>query len=188
MSSASEELKIAVLTRIANTLDSLLEHLRKPKVRKPLTREQVQQRRKAIKKRWATTEPVKVYRREDTESVSLRIPVSKLPIPSTTNPVGYLIGIYVKSWQTKYATKARPNVTKAIGVLKKILEERNVSEVAELIQVYCQMEDKWFATKHHDIVTFGENIGKVAVAHDKGHERPNGEKHWTELAKERGHL
>lgn len=113
---------------------------------------------------------------------------SGLVVDKPTNAVQFLIATYIEAWQARYKTKARPEVKKCIGIFKSMLTQRKAQEIAQLLQVYCQMDDKWFLTKHHDVATFHENIGKVAVALDKGHERSNGEKHWTDIAKERGSL
>lgn len=98
--------------------------------------------------------------------------------------VHFLIATYIDSWRKRYKTKERPDLRQAMGVFKVLLKERSVQQLSELVQVYCQMDDKWFVTKHHDIATFSANVGKVAVARDKGHERPNGEKSWIEIVKE----
>ena len=82
--------------------------------------------------------------------------------------VSKLIGCYVEGWQRRYQTKARPEVTKCIGVFKSLLTERGAEEISQLLQVYFQLTEPWFETKRHDIVTFKENIGKIALAHDKG--------------------
>lgn len=73
-----------------------------------------------------------------------------------------------------------------MGIFRQLLREKSPSELSELIQVYCQMEDPWFKTKGHDIATFHANISKVALARDKG--REEGPKTWQELAKEEGTL
>lgn len=100
--------------------------------------------------------------------------------------LGIVIGAYVTAWQDRYRTKARPELRKAYGVFKKLLEDRSADELTALLQIYCQMNDAWFVTKHHDAVTFAENIGKVAVAADKGHEcGKNGERSWVEIVRER---
>jgi hypothetical protein len=108
-----------------------------------------------------------------------------LPRPAENGAVHGLIGCYIRAWQDRYKTKARPDIAPAIGVFRKLLKERSAEELSLLLQVYCQMDDKWFQTKHHDIGTFGANVGKVAVAREKGHERPNGERHWMEIHQER---
>lgn len=168
------------LGRIEELLSRLveLEEERSAHRGRPLTPAQLAQRRNAIQKRYE--KPT-----EATESVEVACQPTLPTVPEVKPPLPLLIGVYVKGWQERYKTKARPEVTKGIGVLTKMLKERSVGEVAELLQVYCQMDDPWFQTKKHDIVTFGESIGKVALAHDKGHERPNGERHWTEIVKER---
>jgi hypothetical protein len=105
--------------------------------------------------------------------------------PAKGQNVGRLITCYVDAWRARYKTQARPEVQKCIGVFQRLLAERSVEELCELVQVYCQMDDKWFGTKHHDIGTFAANISKVVVAHDKGHERgASGERSWIEIAEE----
>ena len=107
-------------------------------------------------------------------------------VPNELNKaLGTLIGTYITAWQDRYRTKARPDVTRAYGVFKKLLESRSTEELVTLLQVYCQMNDEWFGKKHHDVVTFYENIGKVAVAADKGHEcGKNGERSWMDIVRE----
>jgi len=126
----------------------------------------------------------------DREHSLLEIQPSKteqLPSKPENSGIGLLIKVYIDAWRQRYQTKAKPDITKAIGVFRGLLKQRKPEEIAELLQVFCQMEDKWFGTKGHDIVTFGANIGKIALAHDKGHERPNGEKSWMEIVEERGY-
>jgi hypothetical protein len=158
--------------------------------KRPLTTAQIEQRRKAAKAR-TTKKDVIVSAPEyvaKAMDLALNRAVEQQVVPELappTNGIQSLVGAYVLAWQARYKTKARPAVTKAIGVFKLLLRERSVAEITELLQVYCQMNDPWFQTKSHDVVTFGENIGKIAIARDKGHERPNGEKHWTEIYAER---
>lgn len=105
----------------------------------------------------------------------------------SVNCLQLLIGTYIEHWQKRYTTKARPQVTKCIGVFKAMLEERRSDEIMQLLQVYCQMSNPWFVTKRHDIASFAENINSVVIARDKGYEpsNPTSEKSWMEMAKEK---
>lgn len=82
--------------------------------------------------------------------------------------ISHLIRIYIETWQKRYQTKARPEITKAMGIFKRLRRDYSLLQLSDYLQVYCGMDDKWFCEKRHDVVTFGENIGKVALAADKG--------------------
>lgn len=182
------------LIRIATALERIADAMESGE--KNVTRLQVDSKRKAGKARVAKAKrgpggkflPAQPSTTQHV-LVNLNDPKNALKVQNQlvayNNGVSTLIATYVRSWQAKYKTKARPELRPAMGIFKACLKERSVEELHELIQVFCQMDDKWFLTKHHDIATFGANIGKVALARDKGHERPNGEKSWQEIAKER---
>lgn len=157
-------------------LEEILKVLKSEKS-KPLSIAQIEQRRKACEARLRKTAPKPPSRSPSKPAA--------LALSEPTNPTQILIGTYVASWQARYGTKARPDVTNCIGVFRKLLRERSVTEISELVQVYCQMNDEWIKRLHHDIGTFSARIGQVALARDKGFERPNGEKHWTEIVAER---
>lgn len=91
------------------------------------------------------------------------------------NPdVGNFVGAYVKVFQGRYGDKTRPDLSgKVQGQIKRFLVDHPVERAINLIQVYFQIDDKWFETKHHDFTTFIENLNKIGVALDTG-QRPGG--------------
>jgi hypothetical protein len=87
------------------------------------------------------------------------------------------IGVYVLAWQKRWRGNApenklpRPDLRgKVVGNIQTFLKETPIDRACELIQVYCQMEDRWFVEKCHDFGSFLENIGKVNIALDTGQE------------------
>lgn len=181
------------LKRIGDLLETLIEVLRErpATARRPLTTAQLEQRRAAARSRTTAPDTGQLPGCDRAPTAPLpavvkppSVPTVRSPVPAQ-NVVHGLIGAYVRAWQARYRTKARPDITPAIGVFRRLLKERPAEQLAELIQVFCQMDDPWFQTKHHDIATFGANVGKVAIARDKGYERPNGERHWMEIHEER---
>jgi hypothetical protein len=82
--------------------------------------------------------------------------------------IQFLIKSYIDFWRLRYRTSARPDISKATGVFKVLLASYSADQLRELLEVYVQMDDKWFATKRHDLATFREHVGKVALARDKG--------------------
>ena len=104
--------------------------------------------------------------------------------PTSANQVSSLIGIYVKSWQLRYGTNARPQVGgKEQGILKRLVKDDSVQNLAILIQAYCQMSDPWFEKKVHDLATFEQNLNKVSLALDKGRNNPT-ERTWEDIVDE----
>jgi hypothetical protein len=90
------------------------------------------------------------------------------------NPVGKFIAAYVKAYQARY-DGARPElVGKVQGQIKNFLKQTPLQRACDLIQVYCQMNDRWFETKMHDFTTFLENLNKVSYALKHGTEAQAG--------------
>jgi hypothetical protein len=108
---------------------------------------------------------------------------------TSSDKVKKFIGAYVKAYELKF--KVRPDLKdrKLTGQLKNFAKGYgDIERACLLIQVFFQMEDKWFETKTYDFTTFLANTQKVALALDKGEQikpKTNVEK-WAEkeLAKE----
>lgn len=99
--------------------------------------------------------------------------------------VPFLIGVYVKAWQTCHGVRGRPDLSgKSLGILKRMAEHRGKEELSELLQVYCQMKNDWYFKKKHDLVTFEANLNDIVVARHKGFEVGK-EKSWMDLERER---
>lgn len=87
------------------------------------------------------------------------------------------LAAYVKSFQFRYGANTRPAIGgREAGLVKRILAANPLERSCALVQVYLQMDDKWFVTKCHDLVTFYENLGKVGLALDKGVRDPGKKK------------
>lgn len=123
------------------------------------------------------------------------VPVPKQETSATpASPLGgasgkqasFLIAVYVKAWQARWGTKARPDLgSKSQGVLKRCIKggDRTIEQLALMLQAYCQMDDKWFVTKTHDLITFEANLSKIALALDKGRSNPT-ERTWQDILAE----
>jgi hypothetical protein len=76
---------------------------------------------------------------------------------------------YFEAYQKRYGEKCRPDVGGKIqGVVKALLRDIPLNRACDLVQVYLQMDTKWFITKAHDIVTFKENLNVIGNALDTG--------------------
>lgn len=104
------------------------------------------------------------------------------------SPIGLFVANYVNAYQLRYGMTARPPLSgKVQGQIKRFLSEVPLERACDMIQVYCQMQDKWFETKCHDFGTFIENQAKIALALDTG-KNPSDQKNkdidWAALEKE----
>lgn len=110
----------------------------------------------------------------ESKSESKKTPSGGLPsAPTVKSPVGLFVATFVQAYQARYGPAARPNlVGKVQGQIKRFVTETPIDRACELIQVYCQMDDKWFTTKCHDFGTFLENLSKVGLALDTGEAAP----------------
>jgi hypothetical protein len=106
--------------------------------------------------------------------------------PTPASEMQFLIGTYVKSWKQRYnAANARPDVGgKSQGILRRCLGQYSAQQLALMLQVFCQIDDKWFNTKKHDLGTFEQNLNKVALCMEKGRSEP-GVKTWEDIVDEK---
>lgn len=100
--------------------------------------------------------------------------------------VAAFIKAYADAYKVRYGEGARPACLddgKTRGEITRFLKNRKLEDAVNLIQVYLQMPDKWFATKFHDFTTFAQNINKIALALVSGRADP-GKKSWQEIAEQ----
>jgi len=106
------------------------------------------------------------------------------------SPIGFFIANYVNAYQVRYGIEARPPLSgKVRGQIKRYLSEVPLERACDLIQVYCQMQDRWFETKAHDFGSFLENQAKIALALDTGRQPSDQSSKavdWEALGKEFG--
>jgi hypothetical protein len=102
-------------------------------------------------------------------------------------PSQIFIGTYVKAFQKRYGENTRPSVTRKVaGQVKNMLLDITLDRACALIQVYLQMDDKWFVTKCHDFGSFLENLSKIGLALDTGRSLDQKETiDWAELCGEK---
>lgn len=83
------------------------------------------------------------------------------------NAARNVLGAYALAFKNRYGanpTLRGKDAGAALRLLKDIAEER----LSQMVQVYVQMDDKWFLTRKHDFDTFEKNINKISVALQTG--------------------
>jgi hypothetical protein len=82
----------------------------------------------------------------------------------------HFVGAYIKAYQTRFPA-SRPedlNDGKVRGQILNFAKEYPLGRACELVQVYFQMDTKWFGTKGYDFITFRNNLNKIGQALDSG--------------------
>jgi hypothetical protein len=94
--------------------------------------------------------------------------------------IGKFIASYVNAYKQKY--DCRPSDIddpKVIGQIQNLLKGCSIDRACQLIQVYLQIEDKWFDRKGHDFITFKANLNTIGRALDTGYQ--SGRTDWTKV-------
>lgn len=155
---ADGQFKSATVQR--NTSGAPAEHQRKPDSHQPLTLSLSPSLTKTTKQNSLRASPQSVEPQE---------------APKGDSPGRVFVREYVLAYQKRYGPETRPEITpKVAGQLKRFLASTPLPRAIELIQVYLQMDDRWFLTKCHDVTTFLENLNKVSLARATG-EQPGNE-------------
>jgi hypothetical protein len=102
-------------------------------------------------------------RREEKRGTKKSNQVSSKPAPLLNS----VLKTYYDAYKLKYGIALR-FTGKDIGILKRVSGSMGIDRMSELLQVYLQMDTKWFETKHHDLVTFEQNLTEIQVAHGSG--------------------
>lgn len=80
-----------------------------------------------------------------------------------------LIAEFFKAWKSK--SDVRPHFGgKEQGILRRLAKDMSPEQFSELFQIYLQMKDPWFEKKGYDLATFEQNLHKISVSAQKGHE------------------
>jgi hypothetical protein len=90
------------------------------------------------------------------------------------------VGAYVKAYQTRFPD-SRPedlNDGKTRGQILSWVKDYPLERACQLIQVYFQMDAKWFNTKGYDFLTFRNNLNKIGQALDSGKDPDGNEVDW----------
>lgn len=97
---------------------------------------------------------------------------------------------YVKAYQTRYPD-GRPEDLhdgKVRGQILNWIKDYPMDRACQLIQVYFQMDTKWFGTKGYDFLTFRNNLNKIGQALDSGKDPDGNEVDWQKMGEEVGAL
>lgn len=82
------------------------------------------------------------------------------------------VAAYVKAYKTRFGEGARPedlSDPKVRGQIAQFAADHpDVDRACELVQVYFQMDEKWFKQKGYDFFTFRNNLALVGQAVDSG--------------------
>lgn len=117
----------------------------------------------------------------------------QLSAPQNNSPYNSTF-LFIKTYCTVYKERYKTNPVidgKTQGLVKNLLKATSLEHLSALIQVYLQMNDKWFVTKHHDFVTFTQNLNMIQVAMSNGKETPkegvmDWDKFWADQDKKEG--
>lgn len=80
------------------------------------------------------------------------------------------VGAYVKAYQTRFPGSRPEDLhdPKVRGQIMALAKDYPIERLCELIQVYFQLEAKWFGTKGYDFMTFRNNLQVIGQALDSG--------------------
>lgn len=98
------------------------------------------------------------------------------------------VGAYVKAYQTRFPDR-RPedlNDGKVKGQILNWIAGYPLERACDLIQVYFQMDTKWFTTKGYDFLTFRNNLNVIGQSLDSGEDPGGGKIDIGKLRAERG--
>lgn len=104
-------------------------------------------------------------------------------LESPNNKARAFAAAYVTAYKTRF-TEGRPedlNDPKVRGQILGWIKSYPLERACQLIQVYFQMETKWFGTKGYDFITFRNNLNKVAQALDSGQDPDGNRINWGSI-------
>lgn len=93
--------------------------------------------------------------------------------PSDKEKISLFVGAYVKAHEARFKVRPDLNDGKTRGEISNFAKgQSDIFRACSLIQVYFQMEDRWFETKGWDFGTFKANLQKIALCLDTGKLKP----------------
>lgn len=93
-------------------------------------------------------------------------PTNELPTNSKLK-IQDAITTYYEAYEKKYKIKI-VFTAKDIGILTRLGKSIGIKKLCDLIEVYLQSDDKWYEIRHHDLVTFEQNLTRLQVALGSG--------------------
>jgi hypothetical protein len=92
------------------------------------------------------------------------------------------IQAYVKAYQTKFPGRPEDlNDGKVQGQILNWVKDYPIDRARDLIQVYFQMDTKWFGQKGYDFGTFRNNLNKIGQALDTGKDPDGNSIDWSQV-------
>lgn len=77
------------------------------------------------------------------------------------------IARYCEEFRNRYGSN--PDITgKDAGIAKRLVKDLGIARALALARAYVEMNDSFFLTKRHDLVTFESNLKAIAVKLDTG--------------------
>lgn len=95
----------------------------------------------------------------------------------------HFVAAYVRAYQTRFPG-SRPediNDGKVRGQILNFAKEYPSERASQLVQVYFQMDTKWFGTKGYDFLTFRNNLNKIGQALDSGKDPDGNTVDWSKV-------
>jgi hypothetical protein len=92
-------------------------------------------------------------------------------------------GAYVKAYQTRFPGGRPEDLNDEItrGQIQNWIKNYPLDRAVQLIQVYFQLEGKWFGTKGYDFITFRSNLNKIGQALDSGKDPDGNTVDWASV-------
>jgi hypothetical protein len=112
-----------------------------------------------------------------------RVPQQGLSKPAKLAKANQFVAAYVKAYQTRFPG-SRPedlNDGKVRGQILNWIAGYPLERACDLIQVYFQMDTKWFGTKGYDFLTFRHNLNKIGQALDTGQDPDGNGIDWSKV-------
>lgn len=98
------------------------------------------------------------------------------------------VASYVSAYQTKFPGGRPEDLRdgKVRGQILNWIKDYPMDRACQLIQVYFQMDTKWFDTKGYDFLTFRNNLNKIGQALDSGRDPDGNQINWNKLRERAG--
>lgn len=93
------------------------------------------------------------------------------------------VAAYVKAYQSKFPG-GRPedlNDGKVRGQILNWIKDYPLNRALELIQVYFQMDTRWFDARGYDFLTFRNNLNKIGQTLDSGTDPEGNQFFWSQV-------
>lgn len=141
-------------------------HTRKQMLKQKVNQTLKQKRSKRLKR---TVEPYTML--SNAKTLPSEASETAVSAPSNKKPaLNEYIASYIDAWQAVHPGTRPAMGGKEQGIIKRLAKDHSLEKFSALFQVFLQMKDSWFEKKQWDLATFEQNLHKIAIAAQKGHE------------------